>query len=75
MVVSIANSRVNGSAFSADTAIAEVLLIAQRTHGKNETAPTVTYINLDHRPASISEAGVVSKIISKLRPDWRATKC
>ena len=66
MVVSIANSKENGSAFSADTAMAEVLLIAKRTHGQNETKPTVTYVNLDHRPGSISEAGIATQIISKL---------
>ena len=66
MVVSIANSSVNESAFSADTAIAEVLLIAKRAIGQNATSPTVTYVNLTHRPTSISEAGIATQIIAKL---------
>lgn len=66
MIVSIANSKVNESAFSADTAIAEVLLIAQRTLEPNEAPPTVTYVNLTQRPASISEAGIATQVISKL---------
>lgn len=66
MLVSIANSKVNGSAFSADTGIAEVLLIAQRAQGQNETEPVVTYVNLFQRPSSISEAGIATQVISRL---------
>ena len=66
MVVSISNSKITENAFSADTAIAEVLLIAQRTLEPNETPPKVTYVNLAQRLGSILEAGIATQVISKI---------
>ena len=63
MVVSIANASRNGSAFSADTSIGEVLLIAKRTMTDNTTTPTVKYINLTNRPSSIVEASETARAI------------
>ena len=63
MVVSIAVQGLTDQAFSADTGMGEVLVIATRSLGDNEATPTVTYINLNRRPRSIVESGVVARLV------------
>lgn len=65
-IISIAKSGHKERAFSADTGMAEVQLIATRSQGENAEKPTVTYVNLTRRPASIVESGVLSKLISEV---------
>lgn len=65
-IISIAGSGHKERAFSADTGMAEVELIATRSLGENTEKPKVTYVNLTHRPASIVESGVLSKLISEV---------
>ena len=64
-VVSIANDNSGGSAFSSDTGIAEVLVIATRLRTENASTSSciVTYINLTHRPSSIAEAVETARAI------------
>ena len=65
LIISITRYKAKDRAFSADTGMGEILLIATRSHGTNEEKPTVTYVNLTHRPASIVESGVLSKLITE----------
>lgn len=65
-VVSIANANAKGTAFSADTGMAEVQLIATRSQGENEMKPKVTYVNLTHRPESVVRAHYVSRLIDNI---------
>ena len=69
MVVSIASAFRNGSAFSADTSIGEVLLVARRSVDENSSTPIVTYINLISRPSSIVEANETARAINKVAED------
>ena len=64
MVVSIAAQGLTDQAFSADTGMAEVLVIATRSLCDNEATPTVTYVNLNRRPRSIVESGVVARLVN-----------
>ena len=66
VVVSIASAGSTDMAFSADTGIGEVLVIANRSKQRNKEKPSVLYINLDHRPASIAEAGEISRTILRI---------
>lgn len=66
MIVSIASSGNKDRAFSADTGMAEVQVIATRSLGENTNKPMVTYINLTHRPSSIAEAGVIASKINAI---------
>ena len=66
IVVSIANAQQGGSAFSADTGMGEVLVIATRNECEHMTKPQVTYINLDHRPTSIAEASETARTITNI---------
>ena len=69
MVVSIAHTGTEDRAFSADTGLGEVLIIATKTEIENKTAPEVTYVNLKHRPESILEAYEFARIISEIKPE------
>lgn len=69
MIVSITKPKLKDTAFSADTGMAEVLLIATRSYKVNKKKPTVTYVNLSNRPATIVESGVLSKLISEADPN------
>ena len=68
LVVSIANTGSTERAFSADTGLAEVLVIASRSADESVDKPSVTYVNLDSRPASILEASVMAQSISEIEP-------
>ncbi len=58
-IISIAATGSTDRAFSADTGMAEVLILATR---KDETdqSPAVLFINLDHRPRTLLEAVAVA---------------
>lgn len=65
VVVSIACSQPGETAFSADTAINEVLIIATRSTNSVEMKQDVKFVNIDRRPESIIEAVEYAKEIVK----------
>ncbi len=66
VVVSIAIAGSEERAFSADTGIAEVLVIARRGETKTSQGILVTYVNLERRPNSILEAHLVARTITDI---------
>lgn len=68
-VICIANTGTEDRAFSADTGLGEVLVIATRMEGENTEVPPVTYINLSNRPESILEAFEFARLISDIESD------
>lgn len=68
-VICIANTGTEDRAFSADTGLGEVLVIATRINGENTKAPPITYINLNKRPESILEAFEFARLISDIKSD------
>ena len=55
-------------AFSADTGMGEVLLVATKGGGR-ATRKRATYINLEKRPETILEAAVAAQVIGKAPPN------
>ena len=68
VVLTIASAGSTDRAFSADTGMAEALVVA--TRGKVERAPTdqTLFVNLYRRPPSLLEAAEVAKLVASL-PD------
>ena len=64
MVISIATAGAEERSFSADTGIAEIMLLATRRKPESILDKTVTYINLERRPNSILEAHEIARAIS-----------
>ena len=65
-LVSIASSGVKTTSFSADTAIAEVLLIGKKRDHKREDELTQTqFVSLRKRPDNAVQASVMARIICK----------
>ncbi len=64
-IVSIAASGSGETAFSADTSISEVLIIANKKPPASDCRP-VLYVNLERRPSSIMEAHELAKEIGKI---------
>lgn len=65
VVVSIANTGLTDRSFSADTGMAEVLIVATRTDPKKQRGSTL-FINLDHRPRTILEAVATASAIERI---------
>ncbi|WP_156013325.1 Eco57I restriction-modification methylase domain-containing protein, partial [Thioalkalivibrio sp. HK1] len=68
IVVSIASHGSTSRAFSFDTGMAEVLIIATRKKEKIPTTDT-TFVNLKTRPQSVLEAVVMARSIGKISSD------
>ena len=68
VVVSIATTGSTERAFSADTGMAEVLVIATRNSSESLQKPLVTYVNLERRPSSITEASEMARAITRVDP-------
>ena len=66
IVVSIASTGSTNRAFSADTGMAEVLVIATRNSKESSVKPSITYVNLDCRPSSILEANEIARAINQV---------
>ena len=66
VIMTIANTGKEDRAFSADTGMAEVLIVATRLDGENSKPPSVTYVNLKSRPDSILEAFEFARMISDI---------
>lgn len=62
MIVSIAHYGNKTRAFSADTGMAEILLISTRCQGKKKSTHNVSYVNLFRRPDSVLEAVELARI-------------
>lgn len=71
VVISIASTGKEDRAFSADTGLGELLVIATRINGENAKAPPVTYINSKKRPISILEAFEYARMISDIEAGSR----
>ena len=65
-VVSIAASGSRDRAFSADTGMAEALVVATRRAGRTGSAGPALFVNLLRRPAALPEATEVARIAGRL---------
>ena len=66
LVVSIASTGFGTTAFSADTSISEVLVVASGTKSKSTIDSSVTYVNLERRPQTVLEAYQFAREIEKI---------
>lgn len=69
MIVSIASANAKNLSFSADTNLAEVLLVAERTTPARNYAGVVLYLNLHEQPQTILEAIVIARSCCSLNPE------
>ena len=69
MFITIAASGNTKRAFSADTGIAEVLVIATRKNVGDEDSDQACFVNLDQRPAALLEAVEIAQAIRRLEPE------
>ena len=65
-VVSIAASGSLDRAFSADTGMAEVLIVATKRADRNGSAGPALFVNLRRRPAALPEAAEAARIAGRL---------
>lgn len=73
-VVSVATDGSSDRAFSADTGMAEVLLLTTRCSEGQEGGSETLFANLHSRPASLAEATETARQIGVLSEDVRAGK-
>ena len=66
VIVTIATSGTTDRAFSADTGMAEVLVIATRTSGARQSVGSTLFVNLLQRPRSILEAITVAWAVRRI---------
>ena len=69
VVVSIAATGTTDCAFSADTGMAEVLVVATRKSDDEETGGTTRFVNLQRRPHTILEAATVARTVQRIPAD------
>ena len=69
MVVSLGTTGTSEMAFSADTGMAEVLVVATRKLEDSTEKSPITFVNLLKRPSSLLEAFNVAKVIRSRRID------
>ena len=65
-VVAIAASGVFDRAFSADTGMAEALIVATKRRGGNGAPGPALFVNLHRRPASLLEAAETARLAARL---------
>ena len=65
-VVTIATSGTHARAFSADTGMAETLIVATKRSSEATTPSNVLFLNLRRRPSSLLEAAEVAKLLKQL---------
>ena len=65
-VVAIAASGVFDRAFSADTGMAEALIVATKRRGGNGASGPALFVNLHRRPASLLEAAETARLAARL---------
>lgn len=66
VIVSIATAGATERAFSADTGIAEILIVATRADSTEETNRTALFVNLLQRPQTILEAAMIAKSVQQI---------
>ena len=69
VIVTIATTGATDRAFSADTGMAEVLVIATRASGAEQSDETALFVNLLQRPRSILEAVMVARAVQRIPAD------
>ena len=70
-VVSIAASGATDRAFSADTGMAEVLVVGTKKHDLDSPCDDALFVNVRRRPRSLAEAGALASAIRDLPADRR----
>ena len=73
-IVSIATVGTTECAFSADTGMAEVLVVATRKSDTEQAANTVLFVNLLRRPSSILEAVTIARAVERIPADLSADR-
>lgn len=71
MIVSIAASGNTERAFSADTGMAEVLVVATKKTSGEESSGMACFVNLDRRPATLLEAVETARAVRRVGPELR----
>ena len=71
MIVSIAATGNTDRAFSADTGMAEVLVVATKKISGEESSDMACFVNLDRRPATLLEAVETARVIRRAGPELR----
>ena len=69
VIVSIATTGITDRAFSADTGMAEVLVVATRRGNAESAGELALFINLLRRPQSILEAKAVARAVQRIPGD------
>ena len=72
VVVSIATSGDTDQAFSADTGMAEALVVGTRKRDPDSPSGDALFVNLLRRPRSLAEGGAVARAICDLPTDRRS---
>ncbi|MYK53743.1 MAG: hypothetical protein F4032_18435 [Gemmatimonadetes bacterium] len=70
-VLTIAAHGQTDRAFSADTGMAEALVVANKCRGGQQGSGETLFVNLYHRPRSLAEAFEVARAVSRLSPQAR----
>ena len=71
VVLTIAAHGQTDRAFSADTGMAEALVVANKCHAGQQGCGETLFVNLYHRPRSLAEAFEVARAVSHLSPQER----
>ena len=71
VIVSIATTGTTDCAFSADTGMAEVLVIATKRSNADRTEEQALFVNLLRRPQSIMEAKTIARTVQRIPGDRR----
>ena len=71
VVLTIAAHGQTDRAFSADTGMAEVLVVANKCRGEQQGCGETLFVNLYHRPRSLAEAFEIARAVSHLSSEAR----
>ena len=70
-VLTIAGYGQTDLAFSADTGMAEALVVATKCRTKDEGCGDTLFVNLHHRPGNLAEASEMARAVRRLSPQDR----
>ncbi len=71
VVLTIAAHGQTDRAFSADTGMAEILVVANKCHAGQQRGRETLFVNLYHRPRSLAEAFEMARAVRRLPPQAR----
>lgn len=71
VVLTIAAHGQTDRAFSADTGMAEVLVVANKCHAGQQGSEKTLFVNLYHRPRSLAEAFEIARAVNRLSSEAR----